>query len=78
MTDRIDELLAEFDATWVDQEAELLDIAEALRDALERIAKLRAGGPHLSPKSGMSSALDELDRARDIAKVALRKLAVKP
>lgn len=45
-------------------------LAEAVT-AFERIATLSAGGPHVSAKDGMGSALATLDRARDIARAFL-------
>ena len=76
--DRIDQLRAsmEFGNLPRHECDKLLDIAEALRGGLNRIAELKAGGPHLDAKGGMAAALDALDSARRIARAALAKLEV--
>jgi hypothetical protein len=42
-----------------------------LVEDMERIAKLKISGPHVSAKDGMATALATVDRVRDIAKAAI-------
>jgi len=51
--------------------AALREAVRELREALGRIADIRATGPYPSPHEGMASALAALEHARDIARAAL-------
>jgi hypothetical protein len=50
------------------------DLLGQTLEALQRIADMRATGPHPSPEDGMASALAALDRARDVARAALARV----